>query len=128
MLKRNVSRMSAVRVGCLLGLLAILALLSSAALAQTTVATGSIVGTVTDATGAVVSGAKVTITGPTGQTITVSTDAAGNYSSGFLVPGIYNVRVAAKGSKTAQLPLAVRVDTATIGNVKLQAGPETAMV
>ena len=128
MLKRNFSRMSAVRVACLLGVLALFALLSSAALAQTTVATGSIVGTVTDATDAVVSGAKVTFAGPTGQTITVSTDAAGNYSSGFVVPGVYNVRVAAKGSKTAQLLLAVRVDTATMGNVKLQAGQETALV
>ena len=128
MLKRNLSRMSAVRVGCSLGLLALLALLSSAALAQNTLATGSIVGTVTDAAGAVVSGAKLTITGPTGQTITVTTDAAGNYSSGFLIPGVYNVRIAAKGSKTAQLPLAVRVDTATMGNVKLQAGQESAVV
>src|ERR1043165_1591802 len=128
MLKRNLSRMSAVRVGCSLGLLALLALLSSAALAQNTLETGSILGTVTDAAGAVVSGAKLTITGPTGQTITVTTDAAGNYSSGFVVPGVYNVRVAAKGSKTAQLLLAVRVDTATMGNVKLQAGQETALV
>ena len=128
MLKRKFCRMSAVRIGFLLGLLATLTLMSSMALAQTTVATGSIVGTVTDATGAVVSGAKVTITGPTGQTITVSTDAAGKYSSGFLVPGVYNVRVAAKGSKTAQMALAVRVDTATMGNVKLQAGQESAVV
>jgi hypothetical protein len=128
MLKLNFSQMSAVRIGCWLGLVAILALPTSAALAQSTVATGSIVGTVTDATNAVVSGAMVTITGPTGQSITVTTTGDGIYSSGFLVPGVYTVRVAAKGSKTAQLALAVRVNDTTMGSVKLQAGAETAVV
>ena len=69
------------------------ALLSSAALAQTTVATGSIVGTVTDASGAVVPGAKVTIVGSTGQTIKTTTGDQGGYSSGSLVPGVYTVRI-----------------------------------
>ena len=41
-------------------------LLRSVAFAQTSVSNGSISGTVTDTTGAVVPNAKVTITGPTG--------------------------------------------------------------
>ena len=52
--------------------LAIVALLSVASplLAQTTISTGSIVGTVMDPSGAVINGAKVTITNvATGQTL-----------------------------------------------------------
>lgn len=128
MLKLNFSQRSAVRVGFVLALLAILALLLSAALAQTTVATGSILGTVTNDSGAVVRGAKVTITGPTGQTIIVTISDQGTYSSGLLIPGVYTVRVEAKGFKTTKLPLDVRVDTAANGSVKLQAGPESAVV
>src|ERR1700730_10452631 len=67
-------------------------------LAQTTISTGSIVGTVTDPTGSVVSGAKVVITNKdTGQVITTTTTSAGTYTSGALTPGEYGVRVEAKG-------------------------------
>src|SRR6185295_10904106 len=63
---------------------------SLALLAQTTVSTGMILGTVTDPTGAVVSGAKITITNrATGQPITTSTTSAGVYVSGALIPGDY---------------------------------------
>src|SRR5271165_328024 len=100
-----------------LALVSAFVLFSSAfLLGQTTVATGSISGTVTDATGAVVAGAKVTITGSTGQTIKTTTGAQGGYSSGSLVPGAYTVRVEAKGFKTAQLPLDVKVETTANGS------------
>jgi hypothetical protein len=58
----------------------VLLLLSSVALcAQTTISTGSIVGTATDPQGAVVAGAKVTITDKaTGQVITTSNTGRGN--------------------------------------------------
>jgi len=128
MLKLNFSQRSAVRVGFVVALLAVPAMLSSAALAQTTVATGSILGTVTNDSGAVVRDAQVTITGPTGQTIIATTDEQGIYSSGLLVPGVYTVRVAAKGFKTAKLPLDVKVDTAANGSVKLQVGPQSVVV
>jgi hypothetical protein len=62
-------------------------LLRSVAFAQTSVSNGSISGTVTDTTGAVVPNAKVTITGPTGQTVRANTSDAGTYSSGALIPG-----------------------------------------
>lgn len=128
MINLNASQRFAARVGFWLVLLAMLALLSSAAFAQTTVATGSIVGTVTDATGAVVAGAKVTIVGSTGQTIKTTTGGQGGYSSGSLVPGAYTVRVEAKGFKTAQLPLDVRVSNSANGSVKLEIGQESIVV
>ena len=103
-------------------------LLCSVAFAQTTVSTGSIVGTVTDSTGAVVPGAKVTITGSTGQTIQTNTGGAGSYSSGALVPGPYKVRVEAKGFKTAQVTLSVQVDNTATANVKLELGQESTVI
>ena len=128
MLSLNFSPRSVVRVVSLMALLVTAALLSSAALAQTTVATGSIVGTVTDASGAVVPGAKVTIVGSTGQTIKTTTGDQGGYSSGSLVPGAYTVRIEAKGFKTAQLPLDVRVQNSANGSVKLELGQESTVV
>ena len=66
--------------------------------AQTTIATGSIQGTVTDSSGAVVEDASVVITNKaTGQAISRATSGGGVYSSGALTPGSYDVRVEAKG-------------------------------
>lgn len=128
MFNLNISQRFAARVGFLLALLTTLALVSSAVFAQTTVATGSIVGTVTDATGAVVPSAKITITGSTGQTIKTTTGGQGGYSSGSLVPGAYTVRVEAKGFKTAQLPLDVKVESTANGSVRLEIGQESTVV
>jgi Carboxypeptidase regulatory-like domain len=101
---------------------------SVGAFAQITVSTGSIVGTVTDASGAVVSGAKVTISGSTGQTVKTTSGAQGGYSTGNLVPGAYTVRVEAKGFKTAQLPVDVQVNNTANGSVKLEIGQESTIV
>src|ERR1700742_4116776 len=70
----------------------------SAAIAQVT--TGSILGTVRDASGAVVPGATVTVvdTGK-GTTIAKQTDTEGNYSVPYLLPGTYNISVEMKGFK-----------------------------
>lgn len=112
-----------------LALVTILGLLfSSMAFAQTTIATGSIVGTVTDASGAVVAGAKVTITGSTGQRVQTTTNGQGGYTVGGLVPGAYTVRIETKGFKTAQLPLDVKVDNTANGSVKLEIGQESTVV
>jgi len=120
------------RPGARFALLALITLsalvLSTVAFAQTTVSTGNIVGTVTDATGAVVPGAKVTITGSTGQTIHTTSSGTGAYSSGALVPGSYKVRVEAKGFKTEQLALDVQVDNSANGSVKLELGQESTVI
>src|ERR1700735_2407600 len=103
-------------------------LLCSVAFAQSTVSNGSISGTVTDATGAVVPNAKVIMTGPTGQTIHATTSGAGTYSSGALVPGMYSVRAEAKGFKTTQLKVDVQVNNTANGNIKLEIGQESTVI
>jgi hypothetical protein len=98
-------------------------------LAQTTISTGSIVGTVTDPSGAVVSGAKVMITNKaTGQVITTTTTSTGNYASGALIPGDYTVRVEASGFKTTQMLVVVQVNTTASGNLKLTLGESAQVV
>jgi len=105
-------------------LMAFVLLLSSVVvLAQTTISTGSIQGTVTDPSGAVVSGAKVTITDKaTGAAAGTTTNSSGSYASGALIPGNYVVRVEAPGFKATELPLNVQVSTTSNGNVKMQVG------
>ena len=127
MLKLNSSRASAKFM--ILALFAVCAfLLSSVAFAQTSIATGSITGNVTDATGALLPNARITVTGPTGQTLHATTNASGEYSLGALIPGSYSVRLEAKGFKTAQLTIEVRVDNAANGSVKLEIGQESTVV
>jgi Carboxypeptidase regulatory-like domain/TonB-dependent Receptor Plug Domain len=70
----------------------------AAAIAQVT--TGSILGTVRDASGAVVPGATVTVTDTgKGTIIAKQTDTEGNYSVPYLLPGTYNISVELKGFK-----------------------------
>jgi hypothetical protein len=109
--------------------LSALLLSSVAGLAQTTVSQGSIQGTVTDPTGAVVSGAKVTINNKgTGQVIDTKTSSAGAYNSGGLIPGDYEVRVEAKGFKTTQQAVIVQVAVTSSGNIKMEVGQESTVV
>ena len=103
-------------------------LLCSVAFAQTSVSNGSVSGTVTDATGAVVPNAKVTMTGPTGQTVHATTSGAGTYSSGGLVPGTYSVRAEAKGFRTMQMSVDVQVNNTANGNITLEIGQESTVV
>jgi len=114
----------------LVALLATLTLVfTSVSLAQTTVAQGSIQGTVTDASGAVVGGAKVIIMNKAnGQQSTTMTSSSGTYNSGGLIPGDYVVRVEAKGFKTTEVPIVVQVTVTSSGNVQMQVGQESQVI
>ena len=87
---------------------------------------GSIVGTVTDQSRAVVSGARVTLTNTgTAEVRSDQTDANGNYQFVNLVPGVYRLEVESPGFKhlthdqvQVQIQAAVRVDAAlNLGDV-----------
>ena len=107
----------------------ILSLLLPSAFAQTTVGTGSIVGTVTDPSGAVVSGAKVTITNAgTGQVMNLTTNSSGAYASGALAPGNYKVQISGKGFKTVNQGIAVQVGNTATVNAKLELGQESQVI
>lgn len=88
---------------------------------------GSIVGTVTDAQGAAVPGAKVTITN-VGQNVSFSTttNESGNYEQQHLIVGEYSVKVESQGFQTfVQQSVTVNVDQATQVNAALQLGQVT---
>jgi hypothetical protein len=90
---------------------------------QTTISTGSIQGTITDPTGAIVAGAKVTITDKaTSKAIATTTTSAGTFASGALTPGDYIVEVQAQGFKTLSTTVSVQVGVTASGNFKLQVG------
>ena len=114
----------------LFGLALVLAVLNcQLAWSQATVGTGSIEGTVTDPTAAVVAGAKVTITNQaTGQVISTTTNTAGTYTSGALTPGSYKVRVAAPNFKAFETVETVQIGVVSPGNVKLELGEATSTV
>jgi len=97
--------------------------------AQTTASTGSIQGTITDPSGAVVGGAKVIINNKSnGRLITVTTTSAGAYTSGALTPGDYTIRVEASGFKTTEIPVTVQVGVTASGNARLQVGQANQLV
>jgi|HubBroStandDraft_2_1064218.scaffolds.fasta_scaffold02519_5 hypothetical protein len=102
---------------------------SSFLLAQTNVGNGSIQGTVTDPSGAVVNAAKVTITEKSkGTAITVTSDSKGSYTSGALIPGSYVVRVEASGFKVSEVPVSVQVGNTATANLKLEVGQTSQVV
>jgi len=88
---------------------------------------GTIVGSVTDATGAAVPNARVVIT-DTGRDVSQSTQTneSGNFTQRFLIVGRYRVRVEAQGFKASvQENIPVSVDTEIKVDVRLEVGDVT---
>ena len=97
--------------------------------AQSTVATGSIQGTVTDPNDAVVANATITITNvATGEVKKVTSTSAGTFASGALIPGDYEVRIEASGFQTVLTKIAVQVGVIATGNTRLAVGKTSEIV
>jgi Carboxypeptidase regulatory-like domain len=80
--------------------------------------TGSIVGTITDPTGAVVPGAMIVVTDISkGVTQTAQTNASGNYTVSRLIPDTYSVQATASGFSGAKA--SVTVDAGSTAQVDL---------
>ncbi len=92
--------------------------------------TGTILGTVTDASGARVPGVKVTITNVgTGVRQTSETNSAGIYVVPTLIPGTYEVSVEKAGfHKSIETGITLQVDQKVPVNVTLQVGSTTKTV
>ncbi len=90
---------------------------------------GSIQGTITDNSGAVVPHAQVTVTSPqTGYKRVLTTDGSGLYTIGPVNPGEFQVLVTAPGYSTLTVTTVVRTGSVTNGNFKLQVGASTEQV
>jgi len=91
--------------------------------AQASASSGSIQGTVTDAQGAIVPAAKVTITNNgTGLKITPPVNGAGIFNSGSVEPGSYTIRVEATGFKSTDVGVVVQVGNIASQTIVLQVG------
>src|ERR1022692_1080948 len=89
--------------------------------------TGTITGTVTDASHAVVPAATVTIVATeTNSRRTVATNSAGRYSSGPLPVGSYQVEVRAKGFKNlVRSGLTLQVQQTAVVDAQMEVGDTT---
>jgi hypothetical protein len=113
---------NAIRV---LGISLVVLLLSLPLFSQTT--PGRILGSVSDQSGAVLSGATVTIMDvQRGVKRTLATDTSGQYVAADVPPGVYTVHVEAKGFKTVERPnIQVEVAKDVPVNFVLQPGEAT---
>jgi hypothetical protein len=115
-------------IGAAAMMLAVLTLVAPAALAQTI--TGSIRGTVSDPSGAVIAGASVTATNvSTGVNTSTVTNKDGDYNIQFLPIGSYTVTVAATGfTKVTIAAFALEIDQIAKIDAKLQVGSANTIV
>src|SRR3954463_4312103 len=89
---------------------------------------GNLAGSVVDSSGAIVTGAKVSITGPTG-TKSDTTNSEGQFLFPLLTPGFYSVKVEKGSFKTADIK-GVEVVTGKTSNLRvgMVAGQQTEVV
>ncbi len=90
---------------------------------------GDVAGTVTDASGAALPDAEVTVTSlEKGQAKTTITDRVGSYRVPLLSPGKYEVKAVAKGFETSTARVTVSAGTVTSANLALAVGKASTTV
>ncbi len=90
---------------------------------------GTLAGTVTDPSGAVVNGAAVNLTDNATKTVrSTTTNDAGRYIFVDLTPGGYELSVTKQGFSTTKTQVRIEVGLATNANLKLQVGGSSVVV
>jgi hypothetical protein len=111
-----------------LALLVIALMIAPSLMAQSLVS-GDVTGTVTDPSGAVVTGAQVTLKNTAnGQTRSTTSTSSGAYRFSLLPPGNYTVSATAQGFSKAETTAAVNVGQATVADIKLAVGSSSQTV
>jgi Carboxypeptidase regulatory-like domain len=118
------------RLAAMILLMSVAALGVAQPLSAQSAGTGSLTGTVTDASGAVIPNVTVTATNSgTGQSYAASTSTNGAYRFSLLPPGKYNVKFAAAQFKPVEsLAATVNVTETTVLNQTLEVGGQTQVV
>ena len=97
-------------------------------MAQST-STGTVVGNITDPSGAVVSGATVTLTDQsTKATRTATSNDAGRYIFVDVTPAVYDMTVSKQGFSTSKTQTEVKIGIAVTANMALQVGGANVVV
>ncbi len=113
----------------LLVLIALVALVLPGVLLAQSLTQGALSGTVTDQTGAVVTGATVKITNlGKGYTSEAKTNSQGIYQFPLAEPGSYSIDVSAANFKTYSAKAGINVGQATVVNAKLEVGTASGTV
>jgi hypothetical protein len=115
----------------IVGILAVLviAAVTVPSLVAQSLVSGDLTGTVTDPSGAVVSGATVTLkSDANGSTRTSTTGSNGTYRFSLLSPGSYTVSVNAQGFSKAEAQTSVNIGQATVADVKMAVGSSSQTV
>ncbi len=107
-------------------LLAMLVLLSASVFVLAQSDNGNIQGTITDSTGAVVSGATIDVTShATGQTVNAISGGAGDYAVNALKPGQYQVQVKAPNFASVTQNVTLQIGQTLPLNFALKTGAVT---
>jgi hypothetical protein len=110
---------------------AALVVAAALALPAQTSTTGQITGAVLDPSGAVVTGAQVTLSGASGEQRTQVTDHEGTYRFALLTPGGYNVKVEAKGFQpfiANAIPVTITQTTEVVAQLSVAARTDALQV
>jgi hypothetical protein len=101
--------------------------LSALIFAQTD--TARVIGTITDPTGAIITGASVTVTDPaTGRVVKATTDASGAFAINALPVGKYHAEISDTGFKTGTVDFSLDVNQVVDLSLKLQTGSSSTTV
>ncbi len=114
---------------CFLLCSVVLWLSSTAPVMAQSTSTGTVAGTVTDPSNAVVADATITLTDPTTKTSrTATTNQAGRYIFVDVTPGPYEISISKQGFSTTKTQTTVQVGQAITANMTLQVGTSNVVV